>query len=115
METGIAAQAGTGQVKTIREIGKDLASKKDDGKRKKTFISDGAQEDTIEVWRRDRVKVLVESVNDRSLLGIILRIGPYSIRFRTIAGFDVCMFKTAIISICPNASTLAGDDPVTAG
>lgn len=103
METAIEAQAGTGQVKTIREMGKDLAKTKDEKKWKKTFspTRDRAQEETIEKWCREGVTVSARSVGINPYRGVIVSCGPYSIHFRTDEGWDVCLFKTGLLSVSP--------------
>lgn len=112
METGAAPQAAVGQGRTIREMGAKAeqdfinakGAKSPEQKKWKTSFSptrDRAQEETIEKWCREGVTVYARSVGIHPYRGVIVSCGPYSIHFRTDEGWDVCLFKTGLLSVSP--------------
>jgi sRNA-binding regulator protein Hfq len=63
-------------------------------------IFDVAQAETINVWRKSEATVVVRFLDGSRITGRILRVGPFSIHFRSDSGDrDTLVFKTAIAGV----------------
>lgn len=109
-------QQQVGQVRTVRDMGKELAGPKIQAgiptpakSKGPYFPRDAAQEWTLAVWCKRQDKVLIHLVDGRSFQGLILRVGPYSIQMKDDDNvLGICVFKTAIVDVMGPEPTSVG-------